>query len=132
MSASLSHQVGAQHVAVLSEDGRVNYSSVYLGVTQVRRKSGLTSFLFSVIRNVPCTKINVLCQALIKKKNPMLHDHFMTLTALGVSDINNPFYDFLNESLLRGLSGLLNLETCQFAWDQCFVVGEGIVKHHAG
>jgi hypothetical protein len=63
-------------------------------------------------------------QALIKKKDPMLHEHFMTLTALGVADVNNPFYDFLNESLLRGLSGLLNLETCQFVWDQCFVVGK--------
>lgn len=57
----------------------------------------------------------------------MLHEHFMTLTAVvgrGEADINNRFYDFLNESLLRGLSGLLNLETCQFVWDQCFVVGE--------
>ena len=54
----------------------------------------------------------------------MLHQHLMSLTGMGVSSISNPFYDFLNESLLRGLSGLLNLETCQFVWDQCFVVGK--------
>ena len=48
----------------------------------------------------------------------------MALTGVGESSITNPFYDFLNECLLRGLSGLLNLETCQFVWDQCFVVGK--------
>ena len=63
-------------------------------------------------------------QALIKKKNPQLHEHLMSLTALEVEDVNNIFFDFLNESLLRGLSGLLNMETCQFVWDQCFIVGE--------
>lgn len=65
-------------------------------------------------------------QALIKTKNPMLHQHLMSLTvtgAKGKQSINNPFYDFLDESLLRGLSGLLSLDTCRFVWDQCFVVG---------
>jgi hypothetical protein len=68
--------------------------------------------------------IYICFQSLIKIKHPMLHQHLMSLTGVGVSSITNPFYDFLNESLLRGLSGLLNLDTCQFVWDQCFVVGE--------
>ena len=64
-----------------------------------------------------------LLQVLIKKKHPTLHEHIMMLTAVGVSTATNPFYELVNESLLRGLSGLLNLQTCQFVWDQCFLVG---------
>lgn len=33
----------------------------------------------------------------------------------------NSFEDFFNEQLFRGLSGLLNLETCMFVWDQGFI-----------
>jgi len=31
------------------------------------------------------------------------------------------FEGFFNEQLIRGLSGLLNLETCIFCWDQGFI-----------
>jgi len=34
---------------------------------------------------------------------------------------------FLNDMLKKGLSGLLNLETCLFVWDQGFVVGFGAI-----
>jgi len=92
---ALQDMAGVKHVAVLTEDVRVNFSSVHLGYTQ----------------------------SLIKAKHPMLHQHLMALSGVGESSVTNPFYDFLNECLLRGLSGLLNLEACQFVWDQCFVVG---------
>jgi hypothetical protein len=35
------------------------------------------------------------------------------------------FDAFFNEQLIRGLSGLLNLETCMFVWDQGFITDFG-------
>eukprot|EP00605_Chrysophyceae_sp_TOSAG23-4_P000115 GSChrysophyteH1.ASY1.ANO1.126.1 assembled CDS len=35
------------------------------------------------------------------------------------------FDGFFNECLIRGLSGLLNLETCMFVWDQGFITDFG-------
>eukprot|EP00603_Paraphysomonas_imperforata_P000688 CAMPEP_0114444964 /NCGR_PEP_ID=MMETSP0103-20121206/18366_1 /TAXON_ID=37642 ORGANISM="Paraphysomonas imperforata, Strain PA2" /NCGR_SAMPLE_ID=MMETSP0103 /ASSEMBLY_ACC=CAM_ASM_000201 /LENGTH=523 /DNA_ID=CAMNT_0001616535 /DNA_START=273 /DNA_END=1843 /DNA_ORIENTATION=+ len=88
---ALQDMAGVKHVAVLTEDVRVNFSSVHLGYTQSK-----ASYVTSASD---------------------------ALSGVGESSVTNPFYDFLNECLLRGLSGLLNLEACQFVWDQCFVVG---------
>jgi hypothetical protein len=87
-------------------------------------------------------------QTLIARKNSALADHILSLFSSSSvhSDIVHTassayvrslpkvqaaqytvityFYDILiNESLMRGLSGLLPLSVTQFVWDQCFVFG---------
>ena len=92
-------------------------------------------------------------QALVLRKCPTLHEHILDLVSTDVNtlkaaadkqydadNVGSPrrvkkhlvgndrvvsfFYDvFANECLLRGLSGLLPLDTTQFVWDQCFITG---------
>ena len=69
---------------------------------------------------------------IIQKKNENLFRHLKKLSGGGISRVEGffgtlsedaSFDDLLNECLMRGLSGMLPLETLLFVWDQCFIGG---------
>jgi hypothetical protein len=116
--------------------------SPLLAVTKVRAMS-------IVSPRVTCM---TCVQALVLQKDPVLHDRILDLVTADAAAsqaqdreaVGSPrrvqqqqvrqvksgramsfFYDvFINECLLRGLSGLFPLDATQFVWDQCFVTGD--------